>query len=179
MAFDDREYTQHRGAILAYFLRRVRDPQDAEDLAQETFVRVLKAKDGIRDSKKVLPYMYRTARNLLINRYRRRHIVLPADSLDEPLDLDQVEDPRLDTEARVRYLELSSRLDLALGRLSIEQRKAFELGVVQRLVYAEIARMTGWSVSKVKVNIHRARKQVMSALSDYSDGLVRSTSNGE
>ena len=179
MAFDDSEYTQHRQAILAYFHRRVRDPQDAEDLAQETFVRVLKAKEGIRDVNKVLPYMYRTARNLLINRYRRRHIVMRADALEEPLDLDQVEDPRLDSEERVRFRELSSRLDQALGRLSIEHRKAFELGVVQRMVYAEIAELTGWSLSKVKVNIHRARKQVIGALSEYNDGFARSSSNGE
>ena len=179
MAFDDSEFTQHREAILAFCARRVRDRQDAEDLTQETFVRVLKAKDGIRDVNRVLPYMYRTARNLLINRYRRRHIVMRADAMDEPLDLDQVPDPRLDTEERVRFLELSSRLELVLGRLTREHRKAFELGVVQRLVYAEISRLTGWSLSKVKVNIHRARKQVMSALSDYNDGLARSSSNGE
>ena len=179
MAFDDSVYTQHRPAILAFFARRLRDQQDAEDLAQETFVRVLKAKDGIRDPNKVLPYMYRTARNLLINRYRRRHIVMRADALEEPLDLEQVQDPRLDTEERVRFVELTSRLDLALGRLSIEQRRAFELGVVQRVVYSEIARLTGWSLSKVKVNIHRARKTVMAALSDYNDAFARSSSNGE
>jgi DNA-directed RNA polymerase specialized sigma24 family protein len=102
-----------------------------------------------------------------------------ADALDEPLDLEQVQDPRLDTEAQVRFLELSSRLDMALGRLSLEHRRAFELAVIQRLVYAEIVTLTGWSLAKVKVNIHRARKHVISALSDYQHEPTRSSSNGE
>lgn len=179
MPIDDNEVTRHRDAVLTYFARRVRDRADAEDLTQETFVRVLRAKDGIRDETKVLPYLYRAARNLLISRARRRNVVMPASAMDEPADLDQVVDSRQDTEAHVRFRELTGRLDMALGRLSHEQRRAFELGVVQRVVYAEIARQTGWSLSKVKVSIHRARKQVISALADFGDGMARSSSNGE
>jgi len=179
MAVDDTAVTRHRGAILAYFARRVRDRQEAEDLTQDTFMRVLRAREGIRDESKVLPYLYRAARNQLISRYRRRHVVMSASELNDAAGLEQVADPRHDTEAAVRVRELSGRLDMALGRLPLEQRRAFELGVVQRVVYAEIARQTGWSLSKVKVTIHRARKHVMAALTEYNDGLARSSGNGE
>jgi RNA polymerase sigma-70 factor (ECF subfamily) len=179
MAVEDSEVTRHRDAVLAYFARRVRSRQEAEDLTQETFMRVLRAKHRIREASKVLPYLYRAARNLLISRSRRKHVVMPATSLADPAALERVVDPHHDTEAAVRFRELATHLDLALGRLPLEQRRAFELGVVQKIVYAEIARQTGWSLSKVKVNIHRARKQVIAALAGFSDGMARSSSNGE
>lgn len=182
MSTDAVEYTQHREAILSYLARRLRDRQEAEDLCQETFVRVLRAKERIRDPAKTLPYLYRTARNLLINHYRRRHVVMRADDMADPFDLEQVADSTADTESRARFGELSAKLEVVLGGLSQEHRKAFELGVVQRMVYREIARLTGWSSSKVKVNIHRARKQVTSGLVEYSHDIARAprrTSNGE
>ena len=182
MSIDAAEYTQHREAILSYLARRLRDRQEAEDLCQETFVRVLRAKEGIRDPAKTLPYLYRTARNLLINHYRRRHVVMRADDMASPIDLEQVADNKADTASRARLGELSEKLEIVLGSLSQEHRKAFELGVVQRMVYREIARLTGWSSSKVKVNIFRARKQVTAGLEEYRNDIVqapRRTSNGE
>lgn len=182
MTADATEYTQHREAILSYLARRLRNRQEAEDLCQDTFVRVLRVKERIRDPGKTLPYLYRTAHNLLINHYRRRHVVLRADDMADPIDLEQVADRNADTEAPARFGELSAKLEIVLGGLSQEHRKAFELGVIQRLVYREIARLTGWSCSKVKVNIHRARKQVTAQLAEYRSEIVRTprkTSTGE
>lgn len=162
------DFEPHRADVLAWFRRRVRDPQEAEDLCQDTYTRILQRARPLRDPAKVRPYLFATARNVLINSLRRRHIVGSVDASGEPIDPDSLAAPRYaDPVSAAHTAELESRLEALLATLPAEQRTAFELGVLQRLLYSEIARAMGWSVAKVKVNVYRARKKLIAGLRAY------------
>ncbi len=171
------DFEPYRAQVLAWFRRRVRDPEEAEDLCQDTYARLVERAGALRDPSKVRPYLFRTARNVLINSLRRRHIVGSVDSRGEPVDPDSLAAPGFDDpEAHTRAAELRERVAGLLDTLPSEQRTAFELGVMQRLLYAEIARSTGWSLAKVKVNVFRARKRLIAGLREYrSDASAPAT----
>jgi RNA polymerase sigma-70 factor (ECF subfamily) len=172
-------YERLRPAILAYFRRRVRDPNDAEDLCQEALARAVRGESSLRDPEKVRPYVYQIARNVLLNHVRRRNLVMRTSELGEEFDLEQVADPRhADPEAVLRGQQLQTRLEQLLHAMPAEQRTAFELGVVQRLVYREIAQLTGWSVAKVKINVFRARKILVEGLHEYRDDTGTGSGRG-
>ena len=76
--------------------------------------------------------------------------------------------------------EFTAALRVELGRLPVDQRRAFELGVLHRRPYAEISELTGWSVSKVKVNVYRARKKLITALNEHQPfTIVEGNSEGK
>jgi RNA polymerase sigma-70 factor (ECF subfamily) len=159
---------EYRDAILAFFRRRLRQPEDAEDLCQETFAR-FQSRGRLRDPEKLESYLFRIARNLLLNHIKRRQVVGRLSDAETPVE--SVPDRGFrDPESEVHWGELQTRVRELLGQLPSEQRTAFELGVLQRLLYTEIAATTGWSVAKVKVNVYRARKRLIEDLRDYSLG---------
>lgn len=167
-------YERHVPEIMAFLRRRLWNREEAEDLCQETFVRALQAEDRLRDRSKLRPYLLRIAHNLVLNHLRRRQVVTSESDLGEGIDLEGYGDTARDNpEADVEWSELNQRLHDLLVQLTPELRTAFELGVLQRRPYAEIARRQGWSLAKVKINVYRARKQLMTGLRDYLPPATR------
>lgn len=158
---------QHRPVVLGYFTRRLRSRDEAEDLCQETFARVLGRTEHLRDPEKLRAYLFKAARNLLLNHLKRRHVVTSVSDLGEDVDVELVADRTSDPEAATRGKELEDKLHGLLEELPAEQRTAFELGVLERLLYSEIAAITGWSPAKVKINVYRARKKLIDGLREY------------
>jgi RNA polymerase sigma-70 factor (ECF subfamily) len=142
--------------------------EEAEDLCHETFARALKADGALRDRNKLRPYLYRIASNLLSDHVRRRGLVTSESDLGEHADVEAFADRQAPgPEAAAHFAELKRHLTELLGGLPADQRKAFELGVLQRHPYAEVCAATGWSLAKVKVNVYRARKRLMAGLREY------------
>jgi RNA polymerase sigma-70 factor (ECF subfamily) len=173
MTLESKAFERHGPEILAFLRRRLWDREEAEDLCQETFVRALRAKDNLRDRTKLRAYLLRIANNLLINHIRRRAVVtsesnLGRDDLVENVSLQTYSDPQqASPDVAVEWSELTHKLHALLEQLPPEQRVAFELGVLQRRPYAEIARLQSWSLAKVKINVYRARKLLMAGLREY------------
>ncbi len=164
-------YAQHEAAILA-FLRRRLGPEDAQDLCQETFARAVAAGDALRDPAKVRSYLFRIAHNLMVNRARRPTLVRSESDLGEEVSLERMAraPERWSPQAAAGERMLRERVAAVLETLSPEQRTAFELGVLDRCPYREIAARTGWSISKVKINVFRARRKMIAALGDQRPG---------
>ncbi len=159
-------YRRHGRAVRSFLLRRLGSREEADDLCQETFMRAMKARERLRDPSKLPPYLFRIAHNLLANHYRRRRVVSAESDLGGELEL--AADPaRYSPEARQDWRELAEAVCVQLQALPAEQRRAFELGVLQRRPYAEISELTGWSRSKVKINVYRARQKLITGLSDF------------
>lgn len=162
-------YEAHAPAILGFLRRRVGSLTEAEDLLQELFVRAMRA-DTFRRDARIRPYLYSIARNLLASRYRRPKLRLvtsrPSEDGDEQDLLDQVGGDDAGPQDRVEWSEFDGALADALARLSEDHRLAFELGVLEETPYAEIAARQGWTLSRVKVNVHRARRKIIEALGD-------------
>jgi len=159
-------YEDHGARVRAYLRRRLRRVEDAEDLTQETFTRAMAVGGGISEASKTKSYLMQTAHNLLVNHLRRApRLAVAASDVDEEFALDAIPDGRAEEpDAGVERRELEERLERCLVSLPGDQRVAFELGVLRKMPYAEIARIHGWSVSKVKIDVFRARKRMLAEL---------------
>lgn len=136
--------------------------QDAEDMAQETFVRALKSLEQYDLERDFEPWLLAIAgnrcRTLLARRGRRPTTV----TIDAPLA-----DPKPDLQAAQ---QLSEEVNLALAGIREEYRQSFLLFHEQQLNYAEIATALDCPVGTVKTWIHRARRELVDRL--RARGLV-------
>lgn len=166
-------YRRHGDEIRAYLARRLPRPEEAEDLCQETFLRALAAEGRLRDPGALRGYLFATAHNLLVNHLSRRRFVQVESELGEGQSLELVAGANAAPDepapaALTQGRELARALAAAMAGLPSEQRLAFTLGPLERRPYAEIAARTGWSLSKVKINVHRARRRLMAELDQHA-----------
>jgi RNA polymerase sigma-70 factor (ECF subfamily) len=177
-------YRRHGGDIHAYLARRLPRAEEAEDLCQETFLRAMRAEGQLRDPGRLRAYLFSTAHNLLVNHLRRRRFVQAESELGEGANLELVAGVNgpgepLSPLSALRERERSRALVAALAALPAEQRLAFTLGPLERRPYAEIAAQTGWSLSKVKINVHRARRSLMARLAEHAPGTLAAGADKE
>jgi RNA polymerase sigma-70 factor (ECF subfamily) len=150
------------GRSLLHFLERmVSDSATAEELVQETFLRVYRAKDRYRADAKFSTWLYRIGTNLALNELRRPRRSRPHASTDEepengrtPLKL--VSDTP-DAGAQLDVRRRTTRVDAALAELPERQRIAIWLSAVEGLSYAEVAVALETTEKSVKALVHRAR----------------------
>jgi RNA polymerase sigma-70 factor, ECF subfamily len=119
------------------------DRAAADDLAQEVFLRVVRAASTYRPTERERAWVFRIARNVFLDERKRQERVPPASTVLEP----------------VTRAEQSVRLGVrqALARLPAEDREAFLLAEVGGLTYVEIAGALDSTVPAVKSRIYRAR----------------------
>ncbi len=117
---------------------------------------------SLRDSERLRPWLYGIGRNAHLERLRLR-ARRPEESLDEELDAPFAgESPETALIAR----ESGAQLQGALEKLSEGRRAALLLRAEEGLPYEEIAVVLGWSLAKVKVEIHRGRLQLRELLAE-------------
>jgi RNA polymerase sigma-70 factor (ECF subfamily) len=169
--------TRHRKPIFNFILRFVCDATQAEDVLQETFLRVIKSADGYQRQAKFTTWLYTIARNLCVDAARRgKH--RKAASLDAPAGgedcegaplIDRVPDgePGVDRQAIGR--ELQARIREAVASLPDEQREIFLLREVADLQFNEIAAIVGCPENTVKSRMRYALEKLREALEEYRD----------
>lgn len=171
-------YQSHAPAVLAFLLHRLGRREDAEDLLQETFVRVIRS--GSFDGDNLRAYLLRTAHNLWVNRRRRPQLIVPLVGPMGPAvgegyaSLADVPAAAASPEQEVSWSAFREELQRVLADLSEPQRRAFELGALEQRSYGEIAQITGWSLPQVKVNLYRARKRIIEELREHFPRAARS-----
>ena len=156
---------------LAY--RTLRDPTEAEDLAQNVFVQVHKSAHRYEASAKFSTWLFTITRNLCLNEIRRRSRH-PAESLDQThhesdeQPLHQVEDKGVASPPQqLMHGELEEKIGEALAELPENQRTALLLCRQEDLSYEEIAAVLGCSLSATKSLIHRGRETLKLKLKPY------------
>lgn len=143
-----RLYTEYRGRVLGYIRARVSNREDAEDLCEDVFLKVLRA-SGSYDGEKSAPgtWIYAITRNTVIDYFRRTR---PAEELPEDLAEEELpEDGLLQT-------ELLESLAKALERLPGELTDIVVLRYYDRLPLTEIALRLGLSYGAVKLRHRKA-----------------------
>ena len=151
-------YVRHYRDVYRFALFLTGDPARAEDLASDTFVRALTARDRIREPT-VRAYLLAITRNLYRDQLRRP--VQPALELDERAPDGQPRaDRRTESRSELRHLHRQLRY-VAAG-----DRRALLLYAVRNLSYAEIAGRLGISTGAVKSRIARAREALKMSTSD-------------
>lgn len=172
--------SRHRGAIYAFLLRSVRDPAAAEDLFQETFLRVVQRADQFTGQSKLSTWLFTIARNLTVDHARRmrhrRHASLDAsppgsDSESRTLG-EQVAGPDRGADRAAIEAQARATFQVALDALPDEQREVFFLRQVDGLAFADIAAILGVPENTAKSRMRYALERLQQALGDYRDYLL-------
>ncbi len=167
---------RHRTAIFNFIFRYTRDRTAAEDLMQETFLRLIKAAESYEKSAKFTTFLYTIARNLCVDASRRgKH--RQATSLDAPVHgsedqvplVERIADGQKASDGRVLDRELGERLKKAIEELPDEQREIFLLREVSDLQFNEIAEIVGIPENTVKSRMRYALEKLRQSLEDYRD----------
>lgn len=165
MSFWPDAYTEHAPGLRNFLRRRLRSAELAEDLTQESFIRAMRAEDSLRDRGSIRAYLYQIAQRLMLNHRRRPDLVSSESELGENASLEEIAPPAsTQCDAAVQERELSEHVERILAQLPEDQARAFRWAVLEERSYAEIQEHTGWSASKVKISVFRARKRLTSEL---------------
>ncbi len=158
--------------VFALIYRMVRNREQAEDLSQETFVKVLNAIDSYRPEYKFSSWVFKIANNAAIDHLRRRelntlsldgspHAATPEAIEATALQIsDHNESPLDEVEAK----ELGGEIEEVIARLRPEYRTCILLRHVDGRSYEEIAEILDLPLGTIKTYIHRARNELRIAL---------------
>jgi RNA polymerase sigma-70 factor (ECF subfamily) len=178
--------TRYRGKMYSIALSHLRNHADAEEIAQDTFIRAYRGLARFRGDSSLATWLHRIAFNLSRNRYkyyfcRRRHAMLSLDCAFEDdsgstfSDLIASDTP---TPARAASTgEFSSLVVSCMEKLGTHQREILNLRNAMGQSYGEIAGALGISVGTVKSRIGRAREKLRGLLAmEYPDLAANSSS---
>ncbi len=164
-------YQQRLVAVMHHL---VGNADEAEDLAQEVFLRVYRARKKYRARSKFATWLFTIANNLALNhlRSRRRSPVVRLQTHDSgplgPRPAEQlVHDSGAQPMRRIQQEELAAVIRQALDNLNERQRVAVILNKYEDMNYAEIAEVMGLTVKAVKSLLCRARSNLREALKEY------------
>jgi RNA polymerase sigma-70 factor (ECF subfamily) len=159
-------------------LKMLNDPQDAEDILQETFIKAFRNIGNFDGRSNVSTWLYRIATNealMLLRRKRPEAISFetPSVHVTEPQEPLQIVDWCCLPEEEYLTSEVRTRLDEAAARLPPSLRVVFVLRDIQGLSTRETAEVLDISESAVKTRLSRARLRLREDLSEYFDRLVQ------
>ncbi|HEV7904997.1 MAG TPA: sigma-70 family RNA polymerase sigma factor [Pyrinomonadaceae bacterium] len=152
--------------VVSFVYDMVGDRALAEDLTQETFVRAYKYLDALRDETKFSTWLFSIAKNVAREHLRSAHSRSRKVDLDDETVL-ELQDERPTPAGALLDKELNGVVRHALGALDEDKRMVFTLKIFQQRSYEEIAEITGFSVPKVKTDLHRARTEMRKRMSPY------------
>lgn len=158
---------KHQHAVVGTIAKMLRDPIEAEDLAQQVFIRIWKHAPRWKPDAKFTTYLFTIARNLVYNESRRRsrRKEVSADERQDAKGYEPAGESRAEPDAEVARAEMHDEIDSVIASLPEAQRTAVVLYSYESMPYEEIAEVLGVSVSSVKSLLFRARSTLRDKLS--------------
>ncbi len=156
----------YKGPIFRLAFRMTGSAQDADDLTQETFLRVFQSLGRFRAGERFFPWLYTVSLNVIRNHLRK------AKGLEESAGRGMPEsaDPRSDPSAAAIGREQSRRLQSYLLRLPVPVREALILRFYEGMGFEDIASMTGDTISSAKMKVYRGLEKIRMMME--ADGFV-------
>lgn len=163
---------RYQRPVFSLVYRMVRDREQAEDLAQETFIKVFNHLERYNPKYKFSSWIFKIASNLAIDQLRKKEpVTVSLDGSRHARTSDEMEATRITVESRdaspeelLEASELGSEIENAIGRLRPDYRTAILLRHVEGRPYEEIAEIMDIPLGTVKTYIHRARTELKGAL---------------
>jgi len=160
-------FERYSRPVISFIYDMVNDRALAEELTQETFVRAFRAIHTMRAETKLSTWLFGIARNVARESLRARarannHIDLADKSV---MDLS---DNKPEPVAGLLSKELNDLIRRSLAALDEDKRLVFTLKVLHQCSYEEIAMITGFSLAKLKTDLHRARVEMRKRISPYA-----------
>jgi RNA polymerase sigma-70 factor (ECF subfamily) len=156
-------FKEYHDAIYRYILRLVHHADEAEDLTQETFLRVHRHFSALQEPTAIKAWLYRIATNVCYDRFRQAAV--KSQELEPTPELDELEDsdsPGL--EQVIDQVEMSDCVQRYIERLSDDHRLIIMLHDLHGTTHPEIARQLNCSLETVKIRHYRARQKLKTAL---------------
>jgi len=162
-------FERYSRPVLSFIFDMVGERSLAEDLAQETFVRAYRGFDSLREETRLSTWLFAIAKNVARESLRTRR----RDAGNVEIDGEsafELHDHARTPAGQLLDKELSGVIQKALMRLDEDKRLVFTLKVLQQRSYEEIAEITGFSVGKLKTDLHRARAEMRRRIGPYLGG---------
>ena len=153
---------KYRKMVFTLALKLLKRPEDAEEIAQDTFIKAYQKLDTYEGKSKFSTWLYSITYNACISELRKRRIDFK--SLDDQRISDQDEMKMHDFYSESKKEDQEKYLNLALSKLPEDDQVLVTLYYYEDQSMDEISEITGLTVSNIKVKIHRARKRMYSLL---------------
>lgn len=153
----------HQSRVVGTITKMLGSDAEAEDLAQQVFIRIWKSAPRYKPTAKFTTWLFRIARNLVFNELRRkRHFANRVEEIPEPVERSEKEPDQvlLDSELQIAIQD-------AINKLPETQRLAIVLRRYEEMPYEEIAKVMGTTVPAVKSILFRARAELRERLAKY------------
>ena len=168
---------RYQRPVLSLIYRMVRDRELAEDLTQETFIKVLNAIDRYMPEYKFSSWIFKIANNAAIDHLRRKALAtLSIEGAPSATTPDSVEATALQLASReetplqeLEAREMGTQIERAIEALRPEYRSCIILRHVEGRSYDEIAEIMDLPLGTVKTYIHRARSELKEALAPLKE----------
>lgn len=167
---------EHTDRVTGLAWRLVGNRDDAEDLAQEAFLRLHRSLQTFRGESRISTWLYRTTTHLAIDHLRRerikRKLFFFRKDNDAPDPVVLASDPRSNPGRDFHSQQAMQVLRISLGKLSSRQQAIFTLRHYEGLPLKEIADHLNLRTGTVKAHLHRAVTQLRKDLADYREGSL-------
>ena len=160
---------QKRIYFLAY--RMVKSHDNADDLAQETFIHAYSAIGSFKTGYNFYTWLYRICMNLSINFLKWQKFMIPESQFDEEKNPLDKETARVDPADHLAAKELEIKIDRALNLLPPKFKAVLILRIYEDLSYEEIAQTLNISTGTVMSRLFRARERMQEMLKEYKDSM--------
>ncbi len=154
---------RYQAQIHRFGLKMCRDPQDAEDVLQETMIAMARGVRDFRGASSLSTWLYAVARSFCVKK-RRRSRFAPTLLSADGREAEQVRDPGRAPDEQLAGKEVERALEAAIRDLEPMYREALVLRDVEGLTAPEVAEVLGITPQAVKSRLHRARVAVRDAV---------------
>ena len=160
-------FERYSRPVISFIYDMVNDRALAEELTQETFVRAFRAIHTMRAETKLSTWLFGIARNVARESLRARARANTHVDLADKSVMDLSDDKPVPVDGLLSK-ELNALVRRSLAALDEDKRLVFTLKVLHQCSYEEIAAITGFSLAKLKTDLHRARAEMRKKISPYA-----------
>ena len=160
-------FERYSRPVISFIFDMVNDRGLAEELTQETFVRAYRAMHTMRRDTKLSTWLFGIARNVARESLRARNRANSHLDIADKSVMDLSDRKPAPVEGLLSK-ELNDVIRRSLEALDEDKRLVFTLKVLHQCSYEEIASITGFSIAKLKTDLHRARAEMRRRISPYA-----------
>ncbi|HKQ99333.1 MAG TPA: sigma-70 family RNA polymerase sigma factor [Pyrinomonadaceae bacterium] len=159
-------FDRYSRPVISFVYDMTNDRDLSEELMQETFVRAYRNLGTLRGDAKLSTWLFGIAKNVARESLRARQRASRKVELDDEA-VTELADKKLPPDDFLINKELSGVIQAALAGLDEDKRLVFSLKIFQQQSYEEIAAITGFSIAKLKTDLHRARHEMRRLIRPY------------